>query len=135
MTPYLIGVALAVVTFVVLKVSKLDRDNGVYPVILIVIAAYYILFAAISGSWRVAMAESVGVLIFTAIALAGFRFSPWLVAAGIAAHGAYDSVHASLITDPGVPVWWPAFCGSIDIALGALLAFQLWRSSANKLES
>jgi len=31
-------------------------------------------------------------------------------------------VHGQLIADPGVPVWWPAFCASYDITAAAWLA-------------
>ncbi len=56
--------------------------------------------------------------------------SLWLAAAGIAGHGAFDFfVHPSLVTNPGMPVWWPGFCGTIDFVIGGWLAGQLWRAS------
>ena len=34
-------------------------------------------------------------------------------------------VDPSLVTNPGMPVWWPGFCGTIDIVLGGWLAIRL----------
>jgi hypothetical protein len=39
----------------------------------------------------------------------------------------FDWVHHHLITNPSVPTFWPAFCGSIDVALGVLFAVLLIR--------
>jgi len=53
--------------------------------------------------------------------------SLWLVAVALAAHGVFDLVHARIITNPGVPGWWPQFCGAYDVAAGAYLAWMLKR--------
>jgi hypothetical protein len=37
-----------------------------------------------------------------------------------------DAVHDSVIDDPGVPVWWPAFCLSYDVFAAGCLAWLLW---------
>ena len=66
--------------------------------------------------------------LFIVIAIIGFRTSLWWVAAGIAGHGVFDwVVHPRLIENPGMPAFWPAFCGSIDVALGVLIAILLLR--------
>jgi hypothetical protein len=127
MTPYVVGIVLAVLTFVTLGFARLDRDGAAYPVVLIVVATYYILFAAIGGSRSALIAESLGAVVFVIIALVGFRSSAWIIIAGLAAHGLFDLIHASVITDPGVPVWWPAFCSSFDVGLAILLGFRLAR--------
>jgi hypothetical protein len=33
-----------------------------------------------------------------------------ILAIAVAAHGGFDLVHGHLISNPGVPVWWPPFC-------------------------
>jgi hypothetical protein len=125
--PVLIGVALAPVIVVLGRLSGLDRDRAMYPVALIVIAAYYVLFATMGGAPALP-AELIAGMVFTVIAIIGFRTSLWWVAAGIAGHGVFDwVVHPRLIANPGVPAFWPAFCGSIDVALGVLLAILLLR--------
>jgi hypothetical protein len=62
---------------------------------------------------------------FAAVAVLGFRLSLWLAAAGLLAHGLMDFVHASLVDNPGVPAWWPAFCLGYDVAAAAFLAVLL----------
>jgi hypothetical protein len=52
---------------------------------------------------------------FAALAVAGFKRKLWIVAAALAGHGVFDAVHGTLLTNPGVPVWWPAFCLAYDV--------------------
>ncbi len=125
--PVLIGVALAPVIVGLGRLSGLDRDRAMYPVSLIVIAAYYVLFATMGGS-QALIAELIAAMVFVVVAIVGFRTSLWWVAAGIAGHGVFDwVVHPRLIANPGVPAFWPGFCGSIDVALGVLVAILLLR--------
>ena len=78
--PVLIGVALAPVIVVLGRVSGLDRDRAMYPVALIVIAAYYVLFATMGGA-QALPAELIAATVFLIIAILGFRTSLWWVAA------------------------------------------------------
>jgi len=127
--PTFIGIALAPVVVALGRLSGMDRDRAMYPIALIVIAAYYVLFATMGGR-QALPAELVAGSVFSAIAILGFRTSLWWVAAGIAGHGLFDFfVHPRLISNPGMPVFWPAFCGSIDLALGVLIAILLLRRS------
>ncbi len=61
------------------------------------------------------------------VVASGFKLSPWIVAAGLAGHGVFDAFHGSVIANPGMPPWWPAFCGSYDVCAGGILAWLLWR--------
>ena len=125
-TPVVVGVALAPAIVALGRLSGMDRDRAMYPVALIVIAAYYVLFATMGGA-QALPSELIAATVFIIVAIVGFRTSLWWVAAGIAGHGALFDwvVHPRLIANPGVPSFWPAFCGSIDVALGALLAILL----------
>jgi hypothetical protein len=128
--PVIIGVALALAIVALGRFAGLDRDRALYPVALIVIAAYYVLFATIGGAGgaQALAAELIAAAVFAVVAIVGFRTSLWWVAAGIAAHGVFDwLVHPRLIANPGVPAFWPDFCGAIDIALGVLVAILLRR--------
>ena len=129
--PYVIGVGLAFLTFLLGRLSGFDRDRAFYPTLLIVIASYYVLFAALGGSIDVLVRESIATTLFTLIAIAGFRVNLWLVAGALAAHGLFDLIHGSLILDPGIPPWWPAFCLAYDIALAACMAWLLQRRSVS----
>jgi hypothetical protein len=39
--------------------------------------------------------------------------------------GVFDLVHAAVISNPGVPGWWPAFCLTYDVTAAAYLAWLL----------
>jgi hypothetical protein len=125
--PYVIGVVLGLFVALLSRFAGFDRDRALYPAILIVIAWYYVLFAVMGDSSRAIGLESAGMLVFTAVAVVGFRSNLWWVAAGTAGHGLFDSVHDRLIANPGMPAWWPAFCGTIDVALAVWLATLLIR--------
>jgi len=123
----------AIVTGVVLAIAvgwfatalRLDRDRAFYPTVMMVIAVLYILFGLIgetTGAW---LREAPFSAAFFALAAVGFRTSLWLLVVALAAHGIFDLVHPSLIDNPGVPVFWPAFCSSYDIAAAIYLAWLL----------
>lgn len=124
---YLIGVLVGVGAGVFTSFVGMDRDRSLYPTILIVIAFLYDLFAAIGGSTQAAVMESVAAVVFVSLAVAGFKSTLWFTVAGLIGHGVFDIVHSQIIQNPGVPVWWPMFCCSADIALGAFLAVLILR--------
>jgi hypothetical protein len=95
-----------------------------------VIAFYYVLFAVMGGSSRALIAESLIAGVFVLAASLGFRSSLWVVVAALAAHGVQDFVHARFVVNPGVPAWWPAWCGAYDLAASGYLAWRLTRAPA-----
>jgi hypothetical protein len=118
---------LALLTFFFVRWARLDRDRALYPVLVVVVASYYVLFAAMGGSTHALVIESAVTTLFAIVSVAGFRFNLWLVAAALAAHGAFDSIHGSLVSNPGVPVWWPAFCLAYDVTLALCLGWLIQR--------
>jgi hypothetical protein len=96
-----------------------DRDRSFAPIVLIVIASYYVLFAVIGGSQRTVVTESLIAIGFLFTALIGFKRNLWLVAAAFAGHGLFQFVHGFFIHNPGVPSWWPGFCLTFDVLFGA----------------
>ncbi|MES3022110.1 MAG: hypothetical protein V4857_11065 [Pseudomonadota bacterium] len=124
----IIGIVLALAVGLACSAARFDRERVFYPTLMIVIASYYGLFAAIGGAPRTLLAESPAIVLFAGAALAGFRFSLWIVVAALAAHGLYDLVHGALISNPGVPPWWPAFCCGYDLVAAAYLAALLLHS-------
>ena len=131
--PYLIGTVVALAVSAYATTLRLDRDRAFYPTVLIVVAAYYVLFAAMGGSGRVVFIECMIMGAFAVAATLGFQRSLWLVVAGLAAHGIQDSFHTRLIANAGVPDWWPAFCLSYDVVAAAYLAWRLTRRSSSVL--
>ena len=129
---YAIGVADAIAVGLFASVIGFDKERSFYPVVLIVIATLYLLFAAISESIESLVAEVIPALMFVAMAALGFRKTPWLVVVGLALHGVFDFIHHVVITNPGVPVWWPGFCLAYDVTAAVYLAaLLLVRRSSN----
>ncbi len=122
-----IGALLAVAVGVFATRTGLDRDRAFYPVVTIVIASYYALFAVLASSTHALVLESLVGTVFLITAGWGFKSSLWLIVAALAAHGIFDLGHASLISNPGVPGWWPEFCATFDVTLAAYLAWLLTR--------
>lgn len=126
MTPaFAIGLAVAFGVAAFAAVSRFDRERAFYATVLIVVAHYYVLFAAMGGTVETVLAECAVMLLFAAAAVWGFTRTPWLIAAGLVTHGGLDVVHAHLITNPGVPEWWPPFCAAFDIGAGVWLAWSM----------
>ena len=130
---YVVGVGLALATCVLATVVGLDRDRAFYPTITIVIASYYVLFAVMGGSVPALAIESVVMAGFLLVSILGFRRNLWLLVAALFAHGVLDSIHGHLISNPGVPPWWPVFCLAFDITAAAYLAWLLSGSRAARV--
>lgn len=125
---YLVGLALAAGICLFVRLVGLDRDRALYPAMVLVVASYYALFAVMSGSLTVLMQEVAGIAVFVALAVASFRISLWYAVAALAAHGVFDGFHARIITDPGVPDYWPGFCMTFDVVAAIWLAGLLLTS-------
>jgi hypothetical protein len=123
----LIGAVLAIVVGGIASLLRLDRDRAFYPTVLIVIASYYALFAVMGGGDRALAIEVTVITGFLALSGVGFRRSLWVVVAGLVAHGVFDALHDQLITNPGVPVWWPQFCLTYDGVAAGYLTLLLLR--------
>jgi hypothetical protein len=121
----LVGVLLAFAVGLFATSIGLDRDRAFYPTVTIVVASYYALFAVMGASTNALMLESVVGALFLAAAVAGFRSSLWIVVLALAAHGVFDLAHSRIISNPGVPAWWPAFCLTYDVTAAAYLAWLL----------
>jgi hypothetical protein len=124
---YVIGSVLSLVVAVFARLVGLDRDKAFYPTVAIVVAAYYVLFAAMTGSTHTVLMESAIAMVFVIAAVVGFKGSVWIVVAALAGHGLMDFVHGSLVENAGVPVFWPAFCASYDLGAAAWLSWIVTR--------
>jgi Protein of unknown function (DUF3703) len=121
---YFVGVALALGVGLFTTAAGFDRDRALYPVILIVVASYYDLFAVMGGGEGLVW-DTVVFAAFLLAAIIGFRTSLWVVVFALVGHGVFDLVHGRLIANPGVPAWWPMFCLSYDVAAGGYLAWLI----------
>ena len=124
---YLIGLILSLAVAGLATVVGFDRERAFYPIVMIIIASYYVLFAAMGASRRALIIEIVIATAFLLVAVLGFRKNFWLVVAALIGHGVFDFVHRFFIDNPGVPHWWPGFCLAFDVLLGVFLAVRLIR--------
>ena len=121
----LVGVVLAFAVGLLARGCDMDRDRALYPIVTIVIASYYTLFAVMGASTHALVLESLAGGVFLVLAVLGFRSSLWVVVVALAAHGIFDLVHGTVIYNPGVPAWWPQFCLTYDVTAAGYLAWLL----------
>jgi hypothetical protein len=125
--PYVIGIVAAGVVALFARRVGFDRDRAFYPTVTIVVASYYVLFAAMSGSLQTVVVEAAAMSLFAAAAVAGFKSSAWIVVVALAGHGVFDAVHGHIVENAGVPAWWPAWCLAYDVGAAAGLGWLLRR--------
>ena len=128
MLPYVVGVVLSIAVAVFARGVGFDRDRAFYPAVLIVIASYYVLFAAMTGSIQTVVLESALMMVFVIAAVAGFKGSAWIIVGALAGHGVQDAVHGYIVANAGVPGWWPAWCLAYDVGAAGALAWLLIRA-------
>ena len=124
---YLVGIVLALIATMGATAMRFDRERVFYPTVMIVIASYYILFAAMGASTPIVAAESAAAFGFLLLAVIGFKSKLWFVVVALAGHGVFDFIHHLVIDNPGVPHWWPGFCLAFDVAAAGYLALLLMR--------
>jgi len=128
--PYVIGIACSVGVAVLARYGGFGRDRAFFPTVLIVVAHYYVLFAAMGDSVRTVLLESAVMALFVCAAVGGFKASLWIVVGALAGHGVFDAVHGHILKNAGVPVWWPAFCLAFDVGAAGALAWFLMRTES-----
>ena len=123
----LIGAAAGVLTIVCARVIRGQR--WLYSVGLLTLPSLYACFALQAGEPAVGVKEMIYGIPFLvaglAFALVSVRHSATVVGAFWMLHGLYDLVHGRLITNAGVPGWYPVWCFSVDVVIGGYL---LWLS-------
>jgi hypothetical protein len=107
-------------------VARSIRGEGrLYSLGLLTLPTLYAFFALRVGDEAVGLREMIYGLPFLAAGLAfafvSVRKSAVLVGAFWILHGLYDLVHDQFISNAGVPNWYPAFCFSVDVVIGAYL--------------
>ena len=93
---YLIGLTLSLAVAGFAVFVGFDRDRAFYPTVSIIIASYYVLFAAMAASGRSLVLEICVACAFLLLAVAGYKKNFWLVALAIAGHGIFDLAHPYL---------------------------------------
>lgn len=124
----LLGAALSVGLVRLARTLPPGGERRVYAVGLVVAAVVYVVFGVAGGaSARWLGLEILGVIIYGAAAWAGLRGWPPLLAAGWAAHVAWDVLlHVNGVGAEYTPRWYPWLCVSFDlvVAVAALLLIR-----------
>jgi hypothetical protein len=122
-----IGAAVGALTIVLARFIRGER--WLYSLGLLTLPSLYALFALHAGERAVGVTEMVyGVPFVVAgllFAFASIRRSAVVVGIFWLLHGLYDLVHGQLITNIGVPGWYPIWCFMVDAVIGAYL---MWLS-------
>jgi hypothetical protein len=124
-TSLILGAVLALALVGLARRYPPGRERRVYAVGLVIAALVYVGFGAAGGAGgRWLAVETLGVLLYGVAAWVGLRGRPWLLAAGWAAHVAWDvPLHLSGSGSGYTPGWYPWLCVSFDLVVsGAVLA-------------
>ncbi len=123
----LIGAAVGVLTIASARFIRGER--WLYSLGLITLPGLYAFFALQAGEQAVGVKEMIyGVPFVVAglvFAFVSVRHSAVVVGVFWLLHGLYDLAHSQLITNTGVPGWYPIFCFAVDVVIGLYL---LWLS-------
>ena len=123
----LIGVAVGVLTIGLARI--IHGQRWLYSLGLLTLPSLYAFFALQAGEPAVGVKEmTYGIPFVVAglvFAFVSIRQSAVVVGAFWILHGLYDLTHGQFFTNPGVPSWYPVFCFSVDVVIGAYL---LWLS-------
>lgn len=123
----LVGAAVGVLTIVTARFIRGER--WLYSLGLLTLPGLYAFFALRAGEPAVGVQEMIYGIPFVvaglAFAMVSVRQSAVVVGALWLLHGLYDLVHGRLITNTGVPDWYPVFCFVVDAVVGSYL---LWLS-------
>ncbi len=124
MIPLAIGAVMGAALILSLhNIGALAERSGM-AVLLGAIALFWPVFAVQANASALLIAvHCIFFMLFAALAAYGFRTSATLIAIGIMSHGAFDAI--ALFTGHPGPVWWPAFCGSLDVIAGGLLLYLI----------
>jgi hypothetical protein len=131
---YIVGITLALLFCGAAAWLGMDRERVFYPAVVMAVASYYLAFAVVDGRNGVMLSEVAIAAIFIVGAVAGFKYSPWIVVVALAGHGVMDGFHHHLVHNTGVPQVWPGFCMTFDVTAGAFVAL-LVRARARGMQA
>jgi lysylphosphatidylglycerol synthetase-like protein (DUF2156 family) len=121
------GAVIAVVVVLLFKAWRLEQANWAYPALLATFPVNYWAFAIYAADSTALLKEFLVGLAFLAVAYTAYKIKSFvtllLLAAGYVLHAAYDFLHNSFFVNAGAPTWWPEFCGSVDVLIGAYIAY------------
>jgi hypothetical protein len=122
-----VGIVSAFVLVPLFKAWGLENTKWAYPVLLAEFPVNYWAFAIYGSDSAALLKEIVVGLAFLAVAYIAYKFKSFatllLLAFGYVMHAAYDFSHNFFFVNAGAPTWWPEFCASVDVLIGAYIAY------------
>lgn len=96
-------------------------EDRMFAVVLAITAAYYVIQAILGGTPEDVLLELLGLALFGAAAVLGFVGRRWWLAAGWAAHAAWDVALHTGGRGAYVPEWYPMLCVGFDLFLAGFI--------------
>ena len=123
---FIIGVLISIAVILHFKKTRLESSQYAYSILLFTFPFYYFVFAIYGKDYAALPSEFIGGLLFFIIAISTIKINYFykfiLLAIGYILHGVYDVIHNLFFVNAGTPIWWPEFCGVIDLTIGLYLA-------------
>ncbi len=123
-----LGGVLAVGLVLVARRGGAQRERRVFAIGLVVATVVYVVAAAIELHPAALLMEGLGVIAFGAVALAGARRWPALLATGWALHVAWDVGLHLVVQQPYIGAWYPTLCISFDLVVAGYVGWQALRA-------
>ena len=121
------GILIAAYLVVSFRKTGLERKNWVYPAFLATFPLYYWVFAVSASDYHALVNEMAVGAGFLLVAFVAFKLKSFpgllLLALAYIAHAIYDVIHNALFYNAGTPLWWPEFCGAVDVLIGLYLVY------------
>lgn len=122
-----IGIAVSLYVVIRFKKNGLEKKRWVYPALLATFPAYYWVFAVYASDYAALEKEVAIGAVFIAIALVAFKLESvaglLLLGVGYIGHAVYDVAHNQIFMNHGTPLWWPEFCGAVDVFFGLYIVY------------
>jgi len=99
-------------------------ERHLYATWLVIAALIYVGFAVHGDGAKWIGVELIGLVVYSAVAFAGWRGSAWWLAIGWAAHAAWDVVVHGAHT-PFAPRPYAIWCAAVDVTFGVYIAWRL----------
>lgn len=123
----IIGIVIAIYVVVRFRKTRLEKKSWVYPIFLATFPIYYWVFAVYASDYDALIKEFAVGFGFLAVAYVAYKLNSamgvLLLAIGYISHAVYDVIHHSLFYNGGTPLWWPEFCGAVDVLMGLYLIY------------
>jgi len=110
-----------------------------YPLLLTSFPLFYMFFALWINDKTVLKNEFFAAMIFFGIAIIYVRYrKPWveyLLVIGFFLHAVYDVTHELFFINMGAPIWWPEFCGTVNLFIGSYLLFLVKKNKSLQIKA